>query len=96
MSYNPIVGFARLEAKLWKQLTQRQINRKLLVAWGAMLTAIFAAGGLGYALGLSYEPDPLVFGDQTCTVVQRSSTEIWVCQRSEDSFLVIPLKTYVP
>lgn len=64
-------------------------NRKLLAAWGALIAAVMASGALGYVLGGSYSPEPLVFNDEICQ--QLTGQDIWICQQNENMFLVIPL-----
>ncbi len=70
-------------------------NKKLLAAWVAMLSAVFAAGALGYGLGTSATPPPLVFGDDICSIPywtdRKSDSILYVCQQGEREYLVVPL-----
>ena len=64
----------------------RTQNRRLVVAWVAMLSAVIAAGALGYSW--KNIDAPLVFGEETCTTVV---DELWICSQGEKRFLVVPL-----
>jgi hypothetical protein len=62
-------------------------NRKLVVAWIAMLSAVMAAATLGYNWK-DTEP-PLVLGGETCT--SYDSGKMFICQQGEKEYLVVPL-----
>lgn len=64
-------------------------NRKLVVAWIAMLSAIMAAGALGY--NWKDADGPLIFGAETCTHLHRTveDRDVWICQQGKKEYLVI-------
>jgi hypothetical protein len=64
-------------------------NRKLVVAWIAMLAAIVAAFTLGY--GWEDAGAPLVLDGETCTSY-RSGT-MFICEQGKKEYLVVPLPT---
>ena len=62
-------------------------NRKLVVAWIAMLSAIVAAGALGY--NWKDTNAPLVLGGDTC--ISYDSGKMFICQQGEKEYLVVPM-----
>jgi len=69
---------------------------KLVGAWIAMLSAVLAAGVLGYKLGSSEPTIPsLKIRDDVCEVHFLSDTErgtlMFICEQDERKYLVVPL-----
>ena len=64
-------------------------NRKLVVAWVALLAAVIAAFSLGYNW---VDPTaPLILGGDRC--VSFDSGKMFICQQGEKEYLVVPMKT---
>jgi hypothetical protein len=62
-------------------------KRKLVVAWIALLSAVIAAGTLGY--NWKDTETPLVLGGENCTSYR--SGKIFICEQGEKEYLVIPM-----
>lgn len=62
-------------------------NRKLVVAWIAMLSAVVAAGALGY--NWKDANAPLILGGETC--VSYHSGKMYICRQGEKEYLVVPM-----
>lgn len=64
-------------------------NRKLAAAWVAMLSAVMAAGALGY--NWRDTDAPLVLGGETCT--SYDSGKMFICKQGKKEFLVVPMNS---
>jgi hypothetical protein len=62
-------------------------NRKLVVAWVAMLSAIAAA----FALGVAWNDTaaPLVLGGDTCDSYRAG--KMFICEQDGKEYLVVPM-----
>ncbi len=67
-------------------------NRKLVVAWIALLSAIMAAFTLGY--NWKDTDAPLVLGGETCTSYEAG--KMFICRQDEKEFLVVPMNAPDP
>ena len=63
-------------------------NRKLVVAWVALLAAVVASFSMGYGWK---DTTPLVLGGEEC--VSYDSGKMFICQQGEKEYLVVPMKT---
>jgi hypothetical protein len=62
-------------------------NRKLVVAWVAILAAVMSAATLGY--NWKDTDPPLVLGGETCVSYQAG--KMFICEQGEKEYLVVPL-----